>query len=183
MEEEKQRIYTVVAIIVVVGLLFSCVAAAVAGGVAGFMAGRRQGKTAAERLLASELDAMRAQEELLVPEPDLEELIPPLEMVPSGMEGALIREVIAGSPAADAGLEAGDIITAIDQNPVDRDHSLPDVIGEYQPGDRVSVHVWRAGKEDTVLAELEKHPDNPAQAYLGVYFAMIQWRRDISPGD
>lgn len=70
----------------VAGLLFSCVAAVLAGGLAGFVAGRRQGKLAAERLLATQMEAIPLPEKA-VPEPDIEELFPPLEMVPSGMEG------------------------------------------------------------------------------------------------
>lgn len=91
--------------------------------------------------------------------------------------------MISGSPAADAGLEAGDIITAVDRIPVDQDHSLPDVIGQYQPGDRVTIHFWRTGEEDAALVELAEHPDNAAQAYLGVYFAMLQVRSRGTPGD
>jgi S1-C subfamily serine protease len=176
MEEERQKIYTVVAIVVVVGLLFSCVAGALAGGLTGFLVGRRQGKVAAEQTLERELSNL--------PGFRMEYPMPWQEPIPlPGRAGALIVEVIANTPADRAGLEAGDIITAIDRIPIDANHLLPDAIGQYEPDDWITVHFWRANRQDSEPVKLSEHPDDPGRAYLGVYFEMMEGPGFESPHD
>ena len=99
MEEEKRKIYTVLAFVAVVVLLLSCLVAAVVGGMAGFLVGQKQGRTAVEQALE------RRMEELL-PELRLEVTpVPPLERRPLLlMRGALIEKVCPDSPADMAGL-------------------------------------------------------------------------------
>ncbi len=60
-------------------------------------------------------------------------------------EGALVRGVEEGSPAAKAGIEAGDIITRFDGKPVEKTADLPRLVGNTKPGSKVSVTVWRRG--------------------------------------
>jgi S1-C subfamily serine protease len=70
--------------------------------------------------------------------------------------GAFVRRVVAGSPAADAGVQSGDIITRIDGNPVTT--SFSSIIQGYSVGDEVAVDVWREGETQTmtvVLTEAE----------------------------
>lgn len=69
-------------------------------------------------------------------------------------EGAHVTEVISGSPAEEAGLQEGDIITAVDGRPVTLDQPLNEVIGQYAPGDRVALIVMRDGQERTVRVRL-----------------------------
>ena len=171
MEEEKRNIYTIVAIAVVLGVLFSCVAGTVTGGVAGLLAGRRQGRIAAERALEQAVGGLprfwRWDESMPGPGPGRGRFPPGI--TPS-TEGALITEVISGTPADEAGLQVGDIITAVDRTPIDADHLLSDVVGQYVPGDRATVHFQRANVEDSVRVKLAAHPDDPDRAYLGIYF-------------
>ncbi len=47
------------------------------------------------------------------------------------------------SPASDAGLEEGDIITSIDDQRIDATHSLEDVLMPYSPGDELDLTVLR----------------------------------------
>jgi S1-C subfamily serine protease len=62
--------------------------------------------------------------------------------------------VIAGGPAASAGLKDGDIITAINGQTIDENHPLASVIANSKPGDEVSVKYLRDGKETTVKVKL-----------------------------
>jgi hypothetical protein len=63
-----------------------------------------------------------------------------------------ISDVLIGSPADDAGLQAGDEITAIDGQPVQAPDDLADVIGQYQPGQVIKVTIVRqSGTRRTTL--------------------------------
>jgi serine protease Do len=59
--------------------------------------------------------------------------------------GVYVMNVLPGSPADQAGLEAGDIITAIDGQPVDQQHSFTERLFTYKPGDKVELTVLRLG--------------------------------------
>jgi membrane-associated protease RseP (regulator of RpoE activity) len=166
--EEQKKVYVVVGIVAVAALLLSCIFGALAGGAAGLVVGRRQARAAVQEELQN-LPSFRNR----VATPQPREIQPPSGVVPSGMAGALITEVISGSPAEQAGLKADDLITAIDSIPIDSNHPLADIIGQYQPGDQITVHFWRAGQEQTARVQLAQNPDNPGHAYLGVYFQMV----------
>lgn len=58
--------------------------------------------------------------------------------------GATIAGVIAGSPAASAGLVAGDTITAVDGTAVGSSDALSSALDAYQPGDSVTI-TWVSG--------------------------------------
>ncbi len=68
--------------------------------------------------------------------------------------------VTPGSPAAKAGLRAGDIITKVDNKKIDANHPLLSAISEHQPGDKVSVTYLRDGKEVTVSVTLATYPSS-----------------------
>lgn len=81
-------------------------------------------------------------------------------------EGALVVRgeertdlaVIPGSPAAKAGLQENDIITAIEDAALTNQRPLANVLSAYAPGDTVTMTVWRDGEErriDVTLEELE----------------------------
>jgi len=70
-------------------------------------------------------------------------------------EGAEIQEITSGSAAGDAGLEPGDVITAVDDAPVDSSSSLVATIRSYRPGDEVEVTYERNGEEATTTLTLE----------------------------
>lgn len=57
--------------------------------------------------------------------------------------------VAAGSPAAKAGIKDGDVITKINDDVVGKQGSLSSIIGQYKPGDTVTVTFIRDGKEQT----------------------------------
>ena len=62
-------------------------------------------------------------------------------------EGAVVREVNEGSPAADAGFEFGDVITAIDGQKVTSDGAVPAIISSKRPGAAVEFDIWRIDPE------------------------------------
>ncbi|MCC6831240.1 MAG: trypsin-like peptidase domain-containing protein [Thermoleophilia bacterium] len=57
----------------------------------------------------------------------------------SGGDGAVLAGVLAGSPAAEAGLRAGDTVTALDGTRVASGAGLAGLIGRHRPGDVVTV--------------------------------------------
>lgn len=62
--------------------------------------------------------------------------------------------VASGSPAANAGLKSGDIITKVNNEKVGAQGSLSSILGEYKPGDKVTLTYLRDGKEQTVTVTL-----------------------------
>jgi len=73
--------------------------------------------------------------------------------------GALVAQVQPDTPAAKAGLESGDIITAFNGKPVKRSGELPRLVGNAPVGEPATVTVLRDGEEkefEVTLAELDE---------------------------
>jgi Do/DeqQ family serine protease len=73
--------------------------------------------------------------------------------------GAVLVEIVPGSPAEGAGLQRGDIVTAVDDAPVT---SMPELAGrlqQHRPGDEVTLRIVRAGEERDVTVRLAERPD------------------------
>ena len=68
--------------------------------------------------------------------------------------GAGITQVQAGSPAADAGLKTGDVVTAVDGTNVTTAAALATTIGEHESGDEITVTYTRDGKSATAKVTL-----------------------------
>lgn len=68
--------------------------------------------------------------------------------------------VMAGSPAAKAGLKDKDIIIKINDQPVDSKNTLASVVGRFTVGDTVTVTYLRDGKEQTSKLKLAELPNN-----------------------
>lgn len=62
--------------------------------------------------------------------------------------------VVADSPAAKAGIEAGDIITEINGDQVNEKHSLRSLLSKYQPNDEIKVKIMHDRKEKTLTVKL-----------------------------
>ena len=88
-------------------------------------------------------------------------------------QGALVQRVEPGSPAAKAGLQAGDInaqvagqqmvlggdiVTQVDGRAVRSADQLSQAISGHKPGDKVKLTYVRDGKQQTVTVELGKRP-------------------------
>ena len=90
--------------------------------------------------------------------------------------GAVVIEVQDGSPADDAGIEAGedtinfqgqqdipsdgDVIVAVDGERLSRLDDLADLISARDEGDTVELRVLRGGEERTVEVELGRRPES-----------------------
>jgi S1-C subfamily serine protease len=72
--------------------------------------------------------------------------------------GALIVSVSSGSPAASAGLRAGDVIVQINNNPVNDTQSLSDILVNMNPGTTAAVKVYRGNQQLTINVTLGELP-------------------------
>ncbi len=68
--------------------------------------------------------------------------------------------ILPDSPAADAGLQEKDIITAINAVAIDEKNSLVSVLGRFSVGDTVELTVVRDGAEQKVSVKLEAAPQD-----------------------
>jgi putative serine protease PepD len=64
-------------------------------------------------------------------------------------DGALVVNVEAGSPAADAGIEEQDVVIAVDGQPIGSSEELQVAIDSKQPGDTVTIEYVRGGASST----------------------------------
>ncbi len=76
------------------------------------------------------------------------------EAAPSGQSGARVAKIAAGSPAADAGLRVGDVVTAVDGDAVADPAALVSAVRARQPGDQVTLAVTRDGVSIDVKVRL-----------------------------
>jgi putative serine protease PepD len=75
-----------------------------------------------------------------------------------GTEGAGIAQVRAGTPAAAAGLRAGDVVTKLDSQSVSTADELRSLVDSKQPGDKVELTITRGGSTKTVQVTLGTRP-------------------------
>jgi putative serine protease PepD len=69
-------------------------------------------------------------------------------------DGAFVVEVVPGSAADEAGLEAGDLIVSIDGEDVTSSSQVRDAVRDHEPGDEVSLEIERDGESQELTAEL-----------------------------
>ena len=72
--------------------------------------------------------------------------------------GVLVVEVQSNGAAAQAGVQQGDVIVAIDGKEVDNQASLGDVLVTKAPGDKVSISVYRGSQQLTFNVTLGELP-------------------------
>ena len=71
--------------------------------------------------------------------------------------GALVTRVEDGSSAAAAGMQEGDVITAVGGRPVKDLHHLHESLERHRIGESVEIEVWRSGESLTLTPVLEEY--------------------------
>ncbi len=64
--------------------------------------------------------------------------------------GITVDSVVAGSPAAQAGIKNGDIITKVNDQQIDQEHPLTSIMAKTRPGDKVKLTVIRGGQTQVI---------------------------------
>lgn len=70
--------------------------------------------------------------------------------------GALVSAVEDDSPAASAGVQAGDVILRVNGHDIDRVGGLPTEIAKMKPGSKAELLLWRDGKERTLDVRVDE---------------------------
>ena len=81
--------------------------------------------------------------------------------------GALVADVIDGSPAEDAGLKAGDVILEFDGRKVQDDRHLRLMAAQTRPGTEVRLRILRDGRETSLRVKLGEMPQEGGLARAG----------------
>ena len=102
---------------------------------------------------ADRLDLQEKQVSLGVRFVQLEPDNPYFEGMPVN-NGAYVVEVIDGLPAAAAGIQAGDVIVAVDGEPATEEFDLRNLIYTHRPGETVTLDVLRNGTMAQVAVQL-----------------------------
>jgi serine protease Do len=76
-----------------------------------------------------------------------------------GNTGVLVDQIITGTPATGK-LQPGDIITQVNDKPVQSVQELRNAIAAMPPGAEVKMNIFRAGKTSNVTITLGEQPDN-----------------------
>jgi S1-C subfamily serine protease len=79
------------------------------------------------------------------------------------ISGALVTSVQPNGPAAKAGIERGDVITAVNGGSVADSNALRNEMAAFKPGSRVQLTLVRDGDQQTVTATLSELPSTVAE--------------------
>jgi len=74
-------------------------------------------------------------------------------------KGIYVQKVLEGSPAAEAGLQAHDVIVSADGKPVTEGEQMQKVVRDKKIGDTVHIQVSRAGKHRTLTMKIASNPN------------------------
>jgi serine protease Do len=85
--------------------------------------------------------------------------------------GALVAEVMPGSPAMRAGIRAGDVVMAVNGQQVTGSADLVRKIGALAPGTKVDLRIVRNGQRRMLTVALANAPEEQHVATLGMSLA------------
>jgi S1-C subfamily serine protease len=88
----------------------------------------------------------------------VEDLEPDRALAVGDGSGALVSQVHPRSAAAKAGIQYGDVIIALDGQPVTSSSQLRSTIGQKQPGTAVQLSLLRNGRQRLVTTTLDRLP-------------------------
>ena len=99
--------------------------------------------------------------------------------------GALVSQILAGTPAAEGGIERGDVIVEFDGQPIGEWRDLPIVVAQAAVEKNAKVVVLRGGKRKTLRVKIGRLPDDeqlaaaePAKSGADAYGLRLQ---DLTP--
>ena len=81
----------------------------------------------------------------------------------AGTNGAVVGSTITGSPAAQAGLQQGDVIIAYDSTPVDDYRHVQRLVAETRVGKSVTLQIVRKKQKMDVAITIAEVPDDTAR--------------------
>ena len=81
--------------------------------------------------------------------------------------GVLVSRIQEESPAAEAGLQVGDIVTAVDGETVESARDLRHAIASREAGAAVKIDLYRDGRAEQVTATLAKREPRDFMKYFG----------------
>jgi len=93
--------------------------------------------------------------------------------------GLLVSKVQPDSAAEQAGLRVGDVITAIDGEPVKSSSGLARLIRRKQGGDTVDIAYVREGRADSTSAELAERSGHPLALDMSGIFERLETVRQL----
>jgi serine protease Do len=76
-----------------------------------------------------------------------------------GKTGVVVSRVLPGTPAARCGLQDGDVLTAVGNQPVQNPRQLQHLVAALPIGKDVELTVYRDGARKTLTLAVEKQPD------------------------
>jgi len=99
-------------------------------------------------------------------------VFPEIQVPPARSEAApiLVTQVIAGSPADKAGIQVGDLISAVDGIELTKNNTIDTLLQKYQPGDLVKATVHRGSSQMDIAIQLEANPELADRVWLGIYY-------------
>jgi 2-alkenal reductase len=74
-------------------------------------------------------------------------------------EGVWLERVLPGTPAAQAGLRAGDVVLSFGGQAINDAYPLPELLLRYRVGDEVVINVLREGNNLEIPVKLGERPD------------------------
>ena len=72
--------------------------------------------------------------------------------------GMYVTAVTSGSPAAQAGIQPGDVIISADGQDLNTESSLASIVNQHKPGDTITLTILRNGQRQTVSVTLAQMP-------------------------
>jgi putative serine protease PepD len=86
------------------------------------------------------------------------ELQPPAALTTNNASSAVVKQVQPGGPAAKAGLQVNDVITKLNSTPIATSNGLISLLARYNPGQKITLTVERAGQTKHIQVTLGNRP-------------------------